>query len=386
MNAPPRDRGHAADATGRVYLVAVALNLGFVAVEVGAGLYADSLAPLADAGHNFGDVNGLVLSWVALVQSRRKPSDRFTYGLRGSTILAALGNAMLLLVAVGGIEWEAVRRLAEPAAFGGPTIIGVAAAGVLINGATALMLLKGRTHDLNVRGVHLPRTRRTDRLLKLFRRKRGARRKAAEYLRSVRVLHLHPLGVAVLRRRGIQRERDELRLVGDLQRLAVLPLVADGRHQPVVDVRPARRAGPVGGVDADAVGQLQEEVPEGREQLVRQPLALRLAEQVRAADRVGEQRVPAEDCERGVRAVVFGGEEGHVFRGVPGGMLRGEDDAAEVDRVAVAELLEVEAELRPALDREHGLRGPGPGAQLPRAGHEVGVGVGVGSSAWVIVR
>jgi cobalt-zinc-cadmium efflux system protein len=165
MNAPPHEHdyghahghghGHAADATGRVFLVAVALNLGFVAIEVGAGVYANSLALLADAGHNFGDVLGLVLSWVALVLTRRKPSGRFTYGLRGSTILAALANAMLLLVAVGGIVWEAVRRLAEPAAASGPMMIGVAAAGVLINGATALRLMRGRTHDLNVRGAYL---------------------------------------------------------------------------------------------------------------------------------------------------------------------------------------------------------------------------------------
>ncbi|QDU20995.1 cation diffusion facilitator family transporter [Urbifossiella limnaea] len=160
MNAPPHDHGRAhghpaADATGRVFLVAVALNLGFVAVEVAAGLYANSLALLADAGHNFGDVIGLVLSWVALVLARRRPSERLTYGLRGSTILAALGNAMLLLVAVGGIVWEAVCRLGEPVAVGGPTMIGVAAAGVLINGATALMLMRGRQADLNVRGAYL---------------------------------------------------------------------------------------------------------------------------------------------------------------------------------------------------------------------------------------
>jgi len=161
MNATPHEHdhghahSHAADATGRVFLVAVGLNLAFVAIEVGAGLYANSLALLADAGHNFGDVIGLVLSWVALVLARRKPSERFTYGLRGTTILAALANAMLLLVAVGGIVWEAVRRLAEPAAVGGPMMIGVAAAGVLINGATALMLMRGGKHDLNVRGAYL---------------------------------------------------------------------------------------------------------------------------------------------------------------------------------------------------------------------------------------
>ena len=165
MNATPHEHdhghahghghGHAADATGRVFLVAVFLNLAFVVIEVGAGLYANSLALLADAGHNFGDVIGLVLSWIALVLARRKPSERLTYGLRGTTILAALANAMLLLVAVGGIVWEAVRRLAEPTAVSGPMMIGVAAVGVLINGATALMLMRGRKADLNVRGAYL---------------------------------------------------------------------------------------------------------------------------------------------------------------------------------------------------------------------------------------
>jgi len=159
MNVPPRhhDHGssHAADVTGRVFLVAVVLNLGFVAIEIAAGLYANSLALLADAGHNFSDVIGLLMAWFALVLTKRPPSPRFTFGLRGSTILAALANAMLLLVAVGGIAWEAVRRISEPADVSGPLMIGVAAAGVLINGATALMLMKGRQNDLNVRGAFL---------------------------------------------------------------------------------------------------------------------------------------------------------------------------------------------------------------------------------------
>lgn len=102
------------DASSHAFAVGVGLNLAFVAIEVGFGLYADSLALLADAGHNFSDVIGLLAVWGALLLARRLPSPRFTYGLRSSTILAALANAMLLLTAVGGISWEAIRRLSDP--------------------------------------------------------------------------------------------------------------------------------------------------------------------------------------------------------------------------------------------------------------------------------
>jgi cobalt-zinc-cadmium efflux system protein len=150
------DHQHAvADTSSRAFAVGVTLNLAFVFVEVGFGLYANSLALLADAGHNFSDVIGLLAAWGALLLARRLPSPRFTYGLRGSTILAALANAMLLLIAVGGISWEAIRRFAEPAAVNEPVMIWVALAGVVVNVATALMLMKGREHDLNLRGAFL---------------------------------------------------------------------------------------------------------------------------------------------------------------------------------------------------------------------------------------
>jgi cobalt-zinc-cadmium efflux system protein len=139
----------------RAFAVGVALNLGFVIAEVGFGIRADSLALLADAGHNFGDVLGLAFAWSAAALAVRKPSTRFTYGLRGSTILAALGNAMLLLVATGGIVWEAILRLRDPAPVASGTVIWVAAAGVVVNLSTALMLMRGRKGDLNVRGAFL---------------------------------------------------------------------------------------------------------------------------------------------------------------------------------------------------------------------------------------
>jgi cobalt-zinc-cadmium efflux system protein len=147
---------HAAD-MGRAFAVGVALNLGFVVAEVVFGLWADSLALLADAGHNFSDVLGLVFAWGAAALAARRPSPRFTYGLRGSTILAALGNAMLLLLATGGIAWEAIRRLQQPAPVEGTMVVWVAAVGVFVNLGTALMFMRGRHDDLNVRAafVHM---------------------------------------------------------------------------------------------------------------------------------------------------------------------------------------------------------------------------------------
>ena len=139
----------------RAFAVGVGLNLAFVAIEVVFGLRANSLSLLADAGHNFSDVIGLLLAWGAMVLAQRAPSERFTYGLRSSTILAALANAMLLLIAVGGIAWEALHRFSEPAAVSEMTMIWVAAAGVVINLATAMMFMHGRKNDINLRGAFL---------------------------------------------------------------------------------------------------------------------------------------------------------------------------------------------------------------------------------------
>ena len=140
---------------GRAFRIGVLLNTGFVAAEVLWGLKANSLALLADAGHNFGDVLGLLLAWAAMGLARRKPSARFTYGLQSASIMAALANAIILLITVGGIGWEALQRLSHPQSVAGGTVIAVAALGILINGATALLFMKGSRHDLNIRAAFL---------------------------------------------------------------------------------------------------------------------------------------------------------------------------------------------------------------------------------------
>jgi len=142
---------------GWAFAVAVALNLAFVAIEAGFGLASGSMALVADAGHNLSDVLSLVLAWGASVLSQRPPSDRYTYGLKSSSILAAIANAALLWVAIGGITVETLRRLTDPAPVVGSTIIAVAAAGILVNGASALLFARGSKSDLNVRAafVHL---------------------------------------------------------------------------------------------------------------------------------------------------------------------------------------------------------------------------------------
>ncbi len=157
-HAHSHGHGHAhgpVDATGRAFAIGVALNLAFVGVEAGFGLWSDSLSLLADAGHNFSDVLGLLAAWWAVNLARRLPSLRFTYGLRASTIVAAFANAMLLVVAVGGISWEALRRLVDPVPVGELTMISVALVGVVINVITAIMLSRGRQDDMNMRGAYL---------------------------------------------------------------------------------------------------------------------------------------------------------------------------------------------------------------------------------------
>jgi cobalt-zinc-cadmium efflux system protein len=146
---------HHQHSAGRAFAIGIALNLIFVVVEWVCGVMANSLALIADATHNFGDVLGLVLAWGAMALARRPPSARFTYGLRGSTILAALGNAMLLLVATGGIAWEAIRRFDSTSAVNETVMIWVAVLGVLINAGTAMLFMRGSKTDLNVRGAYL---------------------------------------------------------------------------------------------------------------------------------------------------------------------------------------------------------------------------------------
>jgi cobalt-zinc-cadmium efflux system protein len=148
------DHGHAAD-YGRAFAIGITLNLGFVIVEAVYGFLAGSMALIADAGHNLSDVLGLVVAWAGAKMAMRTPSRRFTYGLKKASILAALINALLLLVAIGAIAAEAVRRLFNPSLPDGATVMAVAAVGIVINGATALLFARGSAHDINIRGAFL---------------------------------------------------------------------------------------------------------------------------------------------------------------------------------------------------------------------------------------
>ena len=144
---------HAPASFGKAFAIGITLNAAFVVVEVICGLFAHSLALVADAGHNLGDVFGLLLAWGATFWARRPPTARHTYGWRRSSILAALGNAVFLLASIGVIAWAAIRRLREPAPLMAQTVIWVAAIGIVINAVTALMFMSGRKNDLNVRAA-----------------------------------------------------------------------------------------------------------------------------------------------------------------------------------------------------------------------------------------
>ena len=140
---------------GRAFAIGIALNLGFVAAETVFGFIANSMALLADAGHNLSDVLGLVVAWAGAIMARRASSPRFTYGFKKAPILAALANSLFLLIAVGAIGAEAIRRLFHPSTTEGDTVIIVAAIGIVINGLTALLFVRGREHDINIRGAYL---------------------------------------------------------------------------------------------------------------------------------------------------------------------------------------------------------------------------------------
>ena len=154
--AMPHDHHHHAPTSGhgRAFAWGIGLNLGFVLIEASFGVLANSMALLADAGHNLSDVLGLVVAWVAVVLARRPPSARFTYGLRAGSILAALSNALFLLIAVGWMAWEAVGRLSHPEPVAEMMVIAVAGIGILVNGFTA-WLFSGGKGDLNIRGAYL---------------------------------------------------------------------------------------------------------------------------------------------------------------------------------------------------------------------------------------
>ncbi len=139
----------------RAFQIGIALNALFVAVEAGFGIFANSVALLADAGHNLSDVFGLLLAWGAAAAARRAPSKRFTYGWRKSSILAALFNALFLVLAVGVIAVEALQRLTGTEHVEGDVVMIVAGIGIVINGGTALLFARGRKGDLNIRGAYL---------------------------------------------------------------------------------------------------------------------------------------------------------------------------------------------------------------------------------------
>jgi cobalt-zinc-cadmium efflux system protein len=142
----------------RAFAIGIGLNLGFVIVETIFGFLANSMSLLADAGHNLSDVLGLVVAWAGAVMASRAASPRFTYGFKKAPILAALANSLFLLVAVGAIGAEAIRRLFHPSATEGGLVMIVAGAGILVNGATALLFARGRERDINIRGAYLHMT------------------------------------------------------------------------------------------------------------------------------------------------------------------------------------------------------------------------------------
>lgn len=147
--------GHSAHGYNRSFALGIVLNIIYIVVEAGYGLSVGSLALLADAAHNLSDVFGLVLAWGGYYLCQLKPNSRYTYGWRSSSIMAAFFNALLLLVAVGGISWEAIGRFSDPVEVPGFTIMIVAGIGVVINSITAVLFIRGQKEDINIRGAFL---------------------------------------------------------------------------------------------------------------------------------------------------------------------------------------------------------------------------------------
>src|SRR5581483_8383752 len=146
---------HIPSTFGAAFAIATALNLGLVAIQVAYGLLAHSIALLADAGHNAGDVLALLLAWGSHALSQRNPTERYTYGFRSTSIMAALINATILLFVTGAIAWAAIERLFDPQPVGGTTVMVVAALAIVINGIAAAVLARGNMQDLNVYGAFL---------------------------------------------------------------------------------------------------------------------------------------------------------------------------------------------------------------------------------------
>jgi len=139
----------------KAFIIGIALNIVYIVVEVVYGILVDSLALIADAGHNLSDVLGLILAWAASYLVKKSATEKYTYGFKKSSVLAAFLNAMILLVAIGVIIWEAVNRFSEPREIPGTTIMIVAGIGVIINAITALLFFSGRKHDLNIKGAFM---------------------------------------------------------------------------------------------------------------------------------------------------------------------------------------------------------------------------------------
>ncbi len=149
------DHHHAPNHYGRAFVLAILLNTGFVGIEFAYGFIANSTALMADAGHNLSDVLGLLLAYGAVLLARKQPNKRYTYGLRSTSILAAIANAMLLFFACGAIAWEAIERFAAPPTVESLTVSAIAGVGIVVNGLSALLFMKGSDHDLNIRGAYL---------------------------------------------------------------------------------------------------------------------------------------------------------------------------------------------------------------------------------------
>jgi cobalt-zinc-cadmium efflux system protein len=154
-HGPGHAHAHGPARHDRAFAIGIAVNVAFVAIEVFYGWRADSLALLADAGHNLGDVLGLVLAWAGAFAGRLAPDERHTWGWKRASILAAFANALLLLVAMGSLAWAAVGRLEAPQAMQPLTVMGVAAVGIVVNLGTALLFMRGRHDDINIRGAFL---------------------------------------------------------------------------------------------------------------------------------------------------------------------------------------------------------------------------------------
>ncbi len=146
---------HAPANFDRAFAIGISVNILFVAIEAFYGWKVNSLALLADAGHNLGDVAGLVMAWGGALAGKLRPDARYTYGWKRASILAAFFNAVLLLVAMGSLAWEAIGRLSAPAPMHGYTVMVVAAIGIVVNLGTALLFMRGRDDDMNIRGAYL---------------------------------------------------------------------------------------------------------------------------------------------------------------------------------------------------------------------------------------